>query len=1712
MRICPPRVFKSVQRSFDVAIRSSLERIIIAYGPRGIRGDMVTLRKRIHKFSMVQDIGARVVVHIFNRINFVIVKGISAQIVSRFPSNLFFRVDVVEDLKEYILRDYYGWLKTYCCWLLTLYISLRDKDLQKSKDPQVVVSTAKLPILNPNEFDLWKMRIEQYFLMTNYSLWEVILNGDSPIPTRVIDGVVQPVAPTTTEFGGNKETKKVQKTLLKQQYENFTSSSSESLDQIHDRLQKLISQLEILEESLSQEDININLKIYKAEVKYSSSTSPTTQNIAFVSSQNTNSTNESFSVVTSVFGASTKVPSSALPNVDTLSDARTGRNLGGNETTSIGFDMSKVKCYNCHKRGNFTREYMSPKDTRNKETQMRNVPVETSTSNALVSQCDGVGSYDWSFQADEEPTNYTLMTFTSSSSDNENENVFEEDIKLLKLNVMLRENALVELRKKFEKAEQERDELKLKVENFQTSSKNLNVSLPPSPVHDRYQSGKGYHVVPPPYTETFMPSKPDLVFYDAPTMNETVHTVLNVELSTTKPNKDLSQIHRPSAPLIEDWVSNSEDESEGEPMLTQKASSFVQPSEHVKTPRPSVKPTKVPHQRPTKHGVTKSHSPTRWPINLIPSPKHIIFHQKVTTVKTNQVNAIDGVKGNWIQVSYGLGTQKTLTFLFHVHGNLQHALKDKGVIDTGCSRHMTGKISYLSDFEAINGGYVAFGGNSKGGKITRKGKTRIGKGKIRTGKLDFDDVYFFKELKFNLFSVSQTCDKKNNVLFTDTECIVLSFDFKLPDENHVLLRVPRENNMYNVDLKNIVPSRDLTCLFAKATLDEFNLWHRRLGHINFKTMNKLVKGKFDRKAGEGFLVGFSISSKAFRVFNSRTRIVQETLHINFLENQPNIAGSGPTWLFDIDTLTQFMNYQPVVAGNQPNYSVDPQNTDDDTTFEVKEPESEVHVSPSSSAKTTKHDDKTTREVKGKSPVKLSTGVRNLSEEIEDFSSKSTNGVNAASTPVTAVKPNSTNGTNTFTAAGLCNIAVSSNFKIGRKSSFVDPSQYPNNPDMPALEEITYSDDKEDIGAEADFSNLETSITVSSIPTTRVYKYHHVTQIIGDLSSATQTQKEPKRVHQALKDPSWIEAMQDELFQFKMQKVWILVDLREDVKSAFLYGTIKEEVYLCQPLGFEDPDYPDKNGFQRGKIDQTLFIKRQKGDILLVQMSSMGELAFFLGLQVKQKEEGIFISQDKYVSEILRKFGLTDGKSASTSIDTKKLLLKDPDGEDVDVQTYRSMIGSLMYLTSSKPDIMFAVYDVLIFKLLQKLPIYMQSRGFLGISRASMGLWYPKDSTFNLVKNDVVRLQALIDRRKVIITEDTVRQALRLDDADSIDCLPNKEIFAELARMGYEKPSTKLTFYKAFFSAQWKVGKGFSGVDTSLFEGMLVPQQVQNDINAAAEDVDTAEPTLPSPTPATTPPPPQQELIPLTSQDKIAQALEIIKLKQRVRRLEKKRGCIQTGEGEIAELDADEDLTLEEVATKVTKDADVYGRLEESQAHVYHLDLEHAQKVLITAAAATTVATTITTAPMPTANAPRRRKEPKPLKKQAPIELDEAYARELEAELNANINWNEVIEQVKRKEKQDNAVMRYQALKRKPQTEAQARKNMMQADEKQKIDEEVEELKTHLQIISNDEDDVYTEATPLALKLVKEFWQRRLGDAMADCSRKICIFRAIELLR
>ncbi|GKF22426.1 hypothetical protein Tco_0074748, partial [Tanacetum coccineum] len=250
----------------------------------------------------------------------------------------------------------------------------------------------------------------------------------------------------------------------------------------------------------------------------------------------------------------------------------------------------------------------------------------------------------------------------------------------------------------------------------------------------------------------------------------------------------------------------------------------------------TARPINIVQPRSTVNNVThvknvfnNAYSPMRRPVNKVAATNNSNFNEKVNIVKSIRVNivrpkaifsVVKGNKGNVIKASTCWVWKPKHKVLDH--GNPQQDLKDKGVIDSGCSRHMTRNRSYLTDYEEIDGGFVTFGGNSKGGKITRKGK-------IRTGKLDFEDVYFVKELKFNLFSVSQMCDKKNNVLFTNTECVVLSPDFKLTDESHVLLKVLRKDNIYSVDLRNVVPQGGLTYLFAKDIPDESNLWHRRLG-------------------------------------------------------------------------------------------------------------------------------------------------------------------------------------------------------------------------------------------------------------------------------------------------------------------------------------------------------------------------------------------------------------------------------------------------------------------------------------------------------------------------------------------------------------------------------------------------------------------------------------------------------------------------------------------------------------------------------------------------------------------------------------------------------------------------------------------------------------------------------------------------------------------
>ncbi|GKB70976.1 hypothetical protein Tco_0932388 [Tanacetum coccineum] len=306
---------------------------------------------------------------------------------------------------------------------------------------------------------------------------------------------------------------------------------------------------------------------------------------------------------------------------------------------------------------------------------------------------------------------------------------------------------------------------------------------------DKCKIGLGYNVVPPPYTGNFMPPKSDLVYPsldDFVDVNESISESI-VENATVETNEPKSARKENGAPIIKEWVFDSDKKMCLRPVNTIQSK------------------TAVNNAGPMKNVIDNAYSTARSPFNKITTTNNSNFTKKVNTVKGTRVNtarpkavlsAVKGNKGNAVKASTCWVWRPKHKVLDH--GNPQQDLKDKGVIDNGCSRHMSGNISYPIDYEEINRGFFAFGGNSKGGKIT-------GKGKIRTSKLDFEDLYFVKELKFNLFSVSQMCDKKNSVLFTDTACVILSPDFKLTDQSHVLLKVPRKYNMYSVDLNNVVP-------------------------------------------------------------------------------------------------------------------------------------------------------------------------------------------------------------------------------------------------------------------------------------------------------------------------------------------------------------------------------------------------------------------------------------------------------------------------------------------------------------------------------------------------------------------------------------------------------------------------------------------------------------------------------------------------------------------------------------------------------------------------------------------------------------------------------------------------------------------------------------------------------------------------------------------
>nr|GEV89126.1 putative ribonuclease H-like domain-containing protein [Tanacetum cinerariifolium] len=1045
-------------------------------------------------------------------------------------------------------------------------------------------------------------------------------------------------------------------------------------------------------------------------------------------------------------------------------------------------------------------------------------------------------------------------------------------------------------------------------------------------------------------------------------------------------------------------------------------------------------------------------------------------------------------------------------------------------------------MSYLLNFKEFNGGYVTFEGGANGDRIT-------GKGTIQTCKLDFEDVYFVKELKFNLFSVSQMCDKKNNVLFTDTECLVLSPNFKLPDESQILLRVPRWNNMYSVDMKNIVPKESLTCLVAKATLDESMLWHRRLGHINFKNINKLVKDnlvrglpskcfendqtciaclkekqhkasckskihntltqplfmlyidlfgptfvsslmnkkyclvvtddysrfpwvfflttknettcilkqfiteienlvdkknkvircdnktefknsvmsdfcimngirrefsvamtpqqngvaerknmtlieaartmladfklpttfwaeavntacyvqnmvlivkpnnktlyklfrgrtpalsfikpfgchvtilntldhlvKFDGKADEGFFVGYSLNSEAFRVFNTKTRKVEENLHIRFLEDKPSIAGNRPKWLFDIDVLTNSMNYVPVIAGTNFNdfartdesigkglsskeigssqdYILLPLWKDGSLFNPSSKKDCNDEPRPSSDARN-KDDEGVSKQCETGNQEKPKSSILNVNTARPSINTSSTI-VNTVSLIVTTATP-----------------------------------------------ETTYDDILGE--TEGDMSNITATYQVYSTSNTRIHKDHSLDNVISDLQSGVLTRKMSKTIN----EQGFISAVYEK-------------KTHEDLNTW-----IKEEVNVFQPPGFKDPDHPDKVY----KVVKALYRLHQAPRAC----------------------------QDKYVIKVLRKFNLIDVKPANTLVDTKKHLVKDTDGDDVDVHLYRSMIGSLMYLTSSRPYIIDSPFELVVYTDSDyagaSLDRKSTTRGCTLDSELNDGLWVK-------TVNDDVRLQALVDGKKVIMNEALIRRHLRLDDAKGV---------------GFSRVITPL-FDTMMVQAAEEMGE----VPTDSQNTPIVdqpsssqPQRKQKSRRRQRKETEVPHDKIPHeehvPTPSNDP---------LLS-DKVNQAVEIEKLKKRVKNLKDKKkkknhglkrlykvglsSRVESSEDveaslgdqedaskqgrNIAEIDQDEETTL-------VSDQDMFrvNNLDGEEVFVDVLAGEKEEKSEKVIEKKVSAADPITTAGEVVTTVDVEKKEK--------IMMDEQVARELEAQIKAEI--------------------------------------------------------------------------------------------------------------
>ncbi|GJX57037.1 putative ribonuclease H-like domain-containing protein [Tanacetum coccineum] len=1688
--------------------------------------------------------------------------------------------------------------------------------------------------MKKEEYETWAMKMEYWIMNSDHNLWNIVLNGNSRKKTgRDPKGNIMILPPVSVEeqiavqretkartillqslpedhiadfhhlddardiwlavkarFGGNDESKKMRKSMLKQEFSEFRVSESEGLHKGYDRFQKILSQLNQMQAKPDNEDCNMKFlralppswsQVLDSKARYSSfklkELDKTEEPKALLSVDSM--LNWSDHECEDVESGAAQVYGMIAGAEEDAADSATGNDTGvvADEFSNAAVEFALMGISSQVQTCPFGCEHLYAelkKEFDNVEVQYKECYIQ-------------VQAYKSTLQTLEQQKGWFNLRrlrrfdkWTESSK-----------------NLVLLINGSMSSRTKFGLGYGHTfrsDEV------FDPSAPSIFDTTPEDvegkPIYDRFVKAVGMHVVPPPIIGTFMPpsNMHDLddtqVTYGSKSTNYfEFNTVSNDFVSCDNSDKSsdsettgfescVSSVKSPSTTTNEHLASASSSvdnktvskTADQRPSSTNNDPSFSF-TENVKPPRNLCNTSGIINRSHCKNNSfgsktcfvcgSKFHlikdcdfyekrlglnnKPLWHNVDNIPSfvPQAASVNtgsrNRPASVNTGSRNRPASIYTGWKNHATRPMTRPTSHYFQHLNrpgcynqlhmdeGRWGTAVKTSADPNSGCSRSMTSNKEKLDDFVKIIGGTVTFRGRD--GKITEKGT-------IRTSKLNFENVFYVEELQnFNLFSVSQICDTKNKVLFTDKECLVLSKEFQLPENSQVVLRIPRRHNLYCFNLTDIQPERDVTCLLLKASLDESTKWHRRMAHVNFKNMNKLAKhglvkglpsklftnehnciacnkgkqhkasykaitavstisaplqllhmdlfgptsirsidhkyyslvvtdetygilknfitfienqltkkvkaircdngtefkifqlielcgskgirrdysnartpqqngvaerknrtlieaartmladsklptmfwteavstacyvlnrvlltkphnktpyelvsgkvpnishlkpfgclvtilntsdhlGKFEGKAEEGFIVGYAAHSKAYRVYNLSSKKIEETLNLRYLEEKPNVQGLGHEWYFDLDYLTDSLGYTRFKA-NQPAGSQDTNihaGTQADSDSECDEQVIVVPSFPSNSFSGTKvneasdmvesssdyaeelarlqkqaYEANATAE-KHLSQADLATSRNRVPAGRVDSAAGVTDGPTDPSTPV--FQPVHTAAPSLPPGHSLGSSEHSSRYPspsdlANSMSSFSEMEDIHHHSDTGIFSSSSYDDD---FGGTV--TNLAPSVVVDSVPTKRVNTIHPQSQILGDLTSPVQTrgtlkkskfgasafvsyvhdqqrnnhtdylhclfacflsQLEPSSVAQALNDPAWIEAMQEEMQQFVNQDVWQLVPLPDgkiaigtkwilknkrdargivvrnkarlvaqghrqeegidydevfapvarieairlflafasymgfmvyqmDVKSAFLYGEIEEEVYVTQPKGFEDPHFPKhvyrvvkalyglhqaprawyarlstfllKHNYRRGTIDKTLFIKKNSRDIILVQvyvddiifgstnkawcdefevlmkgefeMSAMGELTFFLGLQVKQNPDGIFISQDKYVQDMLKKFDMESVRPATTPFEASKPKSKDEPDDAVNVHLYRSMIGSLMYLTASRPDIQFAVsacsrhqVTPLTSNLNAVKKIFKYLKG-----QPKLGLWYPRDSPFVL---------------------------------------------------------------------------------------------------------------------------------------------------------------------------------------------------------------------------------------------------------------------------------------------------------------------------------------------------------------------------------------------